>query len=103
VLNRLDSTIRSWLMAMQLAQGHAAGHRGRYDIVNPGTPSRPDSEQLRQLKENLVDEPQSCVLEPGTRTARLVAEHVRRRFGIQYKTVSMYGTIPVCPPPYTPG
>jgi len=42
------------------------------------------------LKEDLIAGPQSCGLESGTWTARLVAEHVRRRFGAEYRTVSMY-------------
>jgi len=70
------------------------GIGGRYDIVNPGTPSRLDGEQLSQLKADLVAGPQSCGFESGTWTARLVAGHVRRKFGAEYKTVSMYDILP---------
>jgi len=84
-LNRPYSTVRNWLVrAVQ------AGVGGRYDIVNPGTPGRLDAAQLGQLKADLIAGPQSCGLESGAWTARLVAEHVRRRFGVEYRTVSMY-------------
>jgi len=84
-LNRPYPAVRDWLVrAVQ------AGVGGRYDIAIPGTEGRLDPEQLGRLKEDLVAGPQSCGFESGTWTARLVAEHVRRRFGVQYRTVSMY-------------
>jgi len=84
-LNRSYSTVRGWLIrAVQ------AGVGGRYDIAIPGTTGRLDPAQLGQLKKDLVAGPQSCGFESGTWTARLVAEHVRRKFGVEYKTVSIY-------------
>jgi len=84
-LNRPYPAVRDRLVrAVQLGVG------GRYDISNPRTPDRLDAAQLGQLKADLIAGPQSCGFKSGTWTARLVAEHVRRRFGVEYRTVSMY-------------
>jgi len=63
---------------------------GRYDIVNPGTPSRPDGEQLSQLKADLVAGPQSCGFESGMWTAKLMIPHIKKKYGVQYSMNGIY-------------
>ena len=85
VLNRPYSTVRGWLMrAMQM------DILGRYDEMRPGATPKLDTLQIRQLRADLVAGPDRCGFESGLWTAQLLAEHIRRRFGVQYATVSVY-------------
>lgn len=84
-LNRPYSTIRDWLRrAMQM------GPDGRYDVLNDGAPNKLRPEQQEALRADLISGPRSCGFEAGTWTAPLLAEHIRRRFGVHYATVSVY-------------
>ncbi len=84
-LNRSYSTVRDWLVrAAQL------GTYGRYDIKNKGAPNKLDPEQTKQLRADLLAGPRSCGFESGVWTAPLLAAHIRKKFGVQYATVSIY-------------
>ncbi len=84
-LNRSYSTVRGWLVrAAQL------GTYGRYDIKNKGAPNKLDPEQIEQLRADLLAGPRSCGFESGVWTAPLLAAHIRKKFGVQYATVSIY-------------
>ena len=84
-LNKPYSTVRDWLVrAVQLGIG------GRYDIINDGAPNKLSREQQKQLRADLVLGPRHCGFESGVWTAPLLAEHIRRKFGVHYSTGSMY-------------
>ena len=84
-LNKPYSTIRDWLVrAMQL------GVNGRYDILNDGAPCKMNPEQIEQLRADLIAGPHSCGFESEVWTAPLLAQHIDKKFGVQYATVSMY-------------
>ncbi len=82
-LNRPYSTVRGWLMrAMQM------GTRGRHDERRPGAPPKLDGPQLGQLKKDLLAGSQG--FGSGLWTARLLAVHIERRFGVRYGTSGIY-------------
>ena len=84
-LNKSYSTVRDWLMRVV-----QMGISGRYDEKRPGAPPRLDHLQTRQLRADLTAGPQECGFESGLWTARLLAEHIRRKFGVQYGTSGIY-------------
>ena len=84
-LNKSYSTVRDWLMrAMQM------GLDGRYDEKRPGTKPRLDEHQIKQLRADLIAGPDRCGFESGLWTAKLLAEHIRKKFGVQYGTSGIY-------------
>ena len=84
-INRPYTTVRDWLVrAVQL------GVTGRYDVMQEGRPCRLTTEQLAQLRGELIAGPRACGFESGMWTCRIVVEHVRRRYGTQYKDRGMW-------------
>ena len=84
-LNRPFSTVRNWLIrAVQL------GVTGRYGEVRRGSECRLDPSQLARLRTELIAGPRACGFESGIWTCRIAVEHVRKRYGIQYRERGMW-------------
>ena len=84
-LNKPYSTVRDWLV-----RGMQRGICGRYDEQMPGAPSRLDAQQLEGLKGDLMAGPQECGFESGLWTAKLLAAHIRKKYGVQYASSGIY-------------
>lgn len=78
-MNISYSTIRDWLV-----RAVAGGLDYRYDEVRPGPQGKLDDRQLEQLKKELIAGPRSCGYESGLWTGPLLADHIRKEYGVQY-------------------
>ena len=84
-LNRPYSTVRVWLL-----RASQMGIMGRYAERRTGAACRLSAGQLKQLRGELVAGPRECGFESGTWTCRIAAEHVRRRYGVEYRERGMW-------------
>ncbi len=77
-MNRAPSIIYGWLA------GAADGLDRLYDTKRPGVPRRLAARHLAELKEDLMAGLQKHGFESGMWTGKLVVEHVRRKYHVQY-------------------
>ena len=79
ILDQVYSTIRDWLVCAD-----QAGLERLYDIPPPGLPRRLSSKQLADLRADLIAGLQKHGFESEMWTGKMVVEHVRRKYNIEY-------------------
>ena len=77
-LRRPHSTIRNWILRA------TDGLDGLHDVRRPGPARRLSDGQLAELKEDLIAGPQAHGLGSHTWTGKMVAGHVRKKYGVSY-------------------
>ncbi len=73
------STVARWLAAYA-----ARGMPALKPIKAPGPPTKLTEEEFQRLSETIEQGPEDAGFSTGVWTARLVAEYIRREFGVEY-------------------
>ena len=73
-LNKSYSTIRNWLV--RISKG---GFKRRYDKKKPGSQSRMNPDQLKDLRADVDADPQQCGFTSGAWIGPLVAIHIEKK------------------------
>ena len=79
IFDQAYSTIRDWLV-----RADQAGLERLYDISPPGLSRKLSPEQIAELRADLIAGPQKHGFESEMWTGRMMAEHVRRKYGIEH-------------------
>jgi len=78
-LNRCYSTVREWLLRIR-----DGGLRNRHDQRKEGRACMLDARQKRQLVSDIEAGPERCGFETVLWTAKMIRNHIERRFGVDY-------------------
>ena len=79
-----QSTLSDWLKRL-----HIHGLARLYDKKKPGAKPFLAYERMKELRSDLINGPQKNGFNQALWTTRMVMEHVRRKYGIEYKARSM--------------
>ena len=79
IFGQAYSTIRD-----RLVRADQAGLERLYDISPPGLPRKLSPEQIAELRADLIAGPQKHDFESEMWTGRMMVEHVRRKYNIEY-------------------
>ena len=79
IFGQAYSTMRDWLV-----RADQAGLERLYDISPPGLSRKLSPEQIAELRADLIAGPQKHGFESEMWTGRMMAEHVRRKYGIEH-------------------
>lgn len=79
-----QSTLSDWLKRL-----HIDGLARLYDKKKPGAKCFLTYEQLKELRSDLISRPEKNGFNQALWTTKMVMEHVRRKFGIEYKARGM--------------
>jgi len=84
-IGRPYTTVRGWLV-----RAARRGIAGRHDEVRPGTRCRLDESRLARLRDDLIAGPHSCGPGSGMWTAKLLIPHIRKKYGVEYRTSGIH-------------
>ena len=79
IFDQAYSTIRDWLV-----RADQAGLERLYDISPPGLSRKLSPEQIAEIRADRIAGPQKHGFESEMWTGRMMAEHVRRKYGIEH-------------------
>lgn len=79
-----QSTLSDWLKGL-----HIHGLERLYDKKKPGAKPFLAYEQMKELRKDLINRSEKNGFNEGLWTTKMVMEHVRRKFGIEYKARGM--------------